>query len=202
VAPMRQIDGGMDFNEVFFDEVRVPAENLVGERGAGWAVSRSTLKYERGIIGGAGMMRRSLEELIALARRTGRLGDPDVRQRLAAIESRVLCADLSGLRTVSAEASGNLGPALPLMAKLYATDTLALAARLAEELLNDGNLSEPTSDDVTFSGDPQTPSYWVHRSFVALNVAIGGGTSNIQRNIIGEKVLGLPRDPRPERQER
>ncbi|MGI9591994.1 MAG: acyl-CoA dehydrogenase family protein, partial [Myxococcota bacterium] len=199
VRPMRQIDGSMDFNEVFFDDARVPVENLVGERGAGWAVSRSTLKYERGIIGGADLMRRRFEGLVALARRRGRLGDPEVRQRLAEIESRILCADLSGLRTVSAEARGEPGPVVPLMlmAKLYATDTLAQVARLAQELVDDGAMLEPSEADARFAGNPETDSYWNHQTFVALNVAIGGGTSNIQRNIIGEKVLGLPRDPRP-----
>jgi alkylation response protein AidB-like acyl-CoA dehydrogenase len=199
VAPMRQIDGGMDFNEVFFDEVRVPAENLVGARGAGWAVSRSTLKYERGIIGGAGMMQRRFAELVKLARRSGRLGDPTVRQRLAEIESRLLCMDLSGLRIVSAEAAGDPGPTVPLMlmTKLYATVTLDLVAKLALELIGSDSLRAPTADDAEFRGDPDTSSYWLHQTFIALNVAIGGGTSNIQRNIIGEKVLGLPRDPRP-----
>lgn len=201
VAPMRQIDGGLDFNEVFLDEVRVPAENLVGERGAGWAVSRSTLKYERGIIGGAGMMQRRFAELVKLARRRDRLGDPEVRQQLAAIESRILCADLSGLRTVSAEAAGNPGPTVPLMlmAKLYATDTLALVAQLAQDLLGDEAFCEPTEADAEYAGDPETASYWVHQTFIALGAAMGGGTSNIQRNIVGEKLLGLPRDPRPDR---
>jgi alkylation response protein AidB-like acyl-CoA dehydrogenase len=199
VAPMRQIDGGMDFDEVFFDEVRVPAENLVGARGAGWAVSRSTLKYERGIIGGAGMMQRRFAELVELARRRGRLGDPSVRQRLAEIESRILCADLSGLRVVSAEAAGSPAGVLPLilMTKLYATVTLDLVAKLALELIDADALGTPTTADAEFAGDPETASYWLHQTFIALNVAIGGGTSNIQRNIIGEQVLGLPRDPRP-----
>ncbi len=199
VAPMKQIDGGMDFNEVVFDDVRVPAENVVGERGAGWAVSRSTLKYERAIIGGATMMRDRLEGLVALARRNRCLDDPGVRQRLAAIECRILCADLSGLRIVSAEVSGNPAPALPLMlmAKLYATDTFELIARLATDLLGDGALTEPSERDVSFAGDPETAGYWVHQSLLALGVAIGGGTSNIQRNIMGETVLGLPRDARP-----
>jgi alkylation response protein AidB-like acyl-CoA dehydrogenase len=199
VAPMRQIDGGMDFNEVFFDDVPVPVTNLVGERGAGWAVSRSTLKYERGIIGGAGMMQRRFSDLVELARSRGRLGDSDVRQRLIEIESRIFCADLSGLRILSAEASGNAAPTIPvmLMAKLYATDTLALVAKLAMDLIEADTLGAPTAADAEFAGDPETASYWLHQTFISLNVAIGGGTSNIQRNIIGEKVLGLPRDPRP-----
>ncbi|MBW2270396.1 MAG: acyl-CoA dehydrogenase family protein [Deltaproteobacteria bacterium] len=203
VAPMRQIDGGLDFNEVFFDSVPVPAENLVGGRGEGWAVSRSTLKYERGTIGGAGPLRDQLQYLVALARRR-RWGDrpaiqhPSVRQRLAEIDARVQCADLSGLRTLSAQISGRLAPTLPLMlmAKLYATDTLEQIARLAEDLLGEEFLTSPSESDVTFKGDPETASYWVHKSYWALGVALGGGTSNIQRNIIGEKVLGLPRDPR------
>jgi alkylation response protein AidB-like acyl-CoA dehydrogenase len=200
VAPMRQIDGGTDFNEVFFDDVRVPVDHLVGERGAGWAVSRSTLKYERGIIGGAGLMRGRFDELVCLASRSGRGDHPEVRQRLAEIEARILCADLSGLRTLSAEISGNLAPALPLMlmAKLYATDTLEAMAGLAVDLLEEGALAALSEADLGFAGEPETPGYWVHHSFLALGVAIGGGTSNIQRNIVGEKVLGLPRDPRPQ----
>ncbi len=206
VAPMKQIDGGLDFNEVFFDSVPVPAENLVGGRGQGWVVSRSTLKYERGIIGGVGMLRDQLQNLVDLARRRDwgkgpAIQHPDVRQRLAEIEARVLCADLSGLRSLSAEISGNLAPTLPLMlmAKLYATDTLERIARLAEDLLGEEFLTSPSESDVTFAGDPATASYWVHKSYWALGTAIAGGASNIQRNIIGERLLGLPRDPRPPR---
>jgi alkylation response protein AidB-like acyl-CoA dehydrogenase len=127
-----------------------------------------------------------------------------VRQRLAEIESRILCADLSGLRIVSAEAAGDPAGALPLMlmAKLYATVTLDLVAKLALELIDADALGAPTTADAEFAGDPETASYWLQQTFIALNVAIGGGTSNIQRNIIGEKVLGLPRDPRPERSAR
>jgi alkylation response protein AidB-like acyl-CoA dehydrogenase len=169
-------------------------------------VSRSTLKYERGIIGGASLMRVQLQGLVELARRY-RIGDspaiehPSVRQRLVEIEARVRCADLSSLRMLSAEISGDLAATLPLMlmAKLYATDTLECIARLAEDLLGHEFLSSPTDADVNFAGDPATASYWVHKSYWALGTSLGGGASNIQRNIIGEKVLGLPRDPRPEK---
>jgi alkylation response protein AidB-like acyl-CoA dehydrogenase len=203
VAPMKQIDGGMDFNEVFLDDVRVPAQNLVGARGQGWQVSRATLKYERGIIGGAGMMQDRFAALLELARRTPRGGrpaieDPEIRQSLASIESRVLCADYSGLRMLSGEASGAMGPVLPLMlgAKLYATDTYHAIAQLVLELIGDGLMVAPSDADVAYEGDPGDPGYWVHQTFVALNISIGGGSSNIQRNIVGEKILGLPRDPR------
>ena len=204
IAPMKQIDGGMDFNEVFFDEVRVPVENLVGQRGQGWQVSRATLKYERGIIGGAGMMRDRFDALVSFARsrqRNGRpaIQDSEVRQRLAAIEERVLASDYSGLRMLSGEANGNLAPTIALMlgAKLYATHSYDAIAQLALDLLGDDLLVAPSEAEVDYGGDPASAGYWVHQTFVALNISIGGGTSNIQRNIVGERVLGLPRDPRP-----
>ena len=89
--------------------------------------------------------------------------------------------------------------ALPLilMTELYATVTLDLVAKLALELIDADALGTPTAADAAFAGDPETASYWLHQTFIALIVAIGGGTSNIQRNIVGEQVLGLPRAPGP-----
>src|SRR5207247_11245001 len=101
VRPLRQMTGDADFNEVFFDNVRVPAESLVGKRGQGWVVSRSTLKHERALIGGSHLTRRTFDGLVMLARAIevrGRpaIQDPVVRSRLVELESRLLAHHSQG----------------------------------------------------------------------------------------------------------
>src|SRR3989454_9932663 len=98
VRPLRQMTGDADFNEVFFDNARVPAENLVGRRGQGWVVSRSTLKHERALIGGSHLTRRAFDGLVMLAQALDRGGrpviqDPVIRNRPAELQARLVAAE-------------------------------------------------------------------------------------------------------------
>src|SRR2546427_6446229 len=111
VRPLRQMTGDADFNEVFFDNARVPAENLVGKRGRGWVVSRSTLKHERALIGGSHLTRRTFDGLVMLARALvvhGRpaIQDPVVRSRLAELEARPLADEDQGYPLLTPSARG------------------------------------------------------------------------------------------------
>ena len=202
--PLTMMQGGVDFCEVFFDDVRIPAENIVGRRGEGWKVTRATLKHERMLIGDSTGARMSYDALLALARevqRNGRpaLEDPVVRQRLAEAAGYVATQEWSVARMLSAIHKNEDAKAISelLMAKLLSTDTQQRIAKLALELLPDDGLLEPGGEDVVMGIKPFTHARWISHYMFTLAGAIAGGTSNIQRNIIGERVLGLPRDRRP-----
>jgi alkylation response protein AidB-like acyl-CoA dehydrogenase len=204
VKPLRQMTGGAEFNEVFFDDVRVPEENIVGKRGEGWKVSRATLKHERNLIGDPQMLRTMFDGVVALARRTLRDGRPaieheDVRQRLSELEGYVWSQQYSGYRQLTAAARGQeLKTMLPmLMNKLYSTDAMQRMTTLAYELLGDTGLVMPAAEEAGMVLRPELPGSWTAQYMFAIANSIAGGASNIQRNIIGERGLGLPRDPRP-----
>ena len=195
VRPLRQMDGDAHFNEVFFDNVRVPRASMVGERGRGWYVSRSTLKAERALIGNASMVRRTFDGALALAQMTEVRGkpaiqDPVIRDRLAQLEARVLAAEYNGYRLLTASARGDDGGLAGLVTKLN-TSTLAYdVSRLAMDISSDASLLAPGEQRAPFAG-------MLGQAYVMYYaLAIGGGAPNIQRNVIGERGLGLPRDQR------
>ncbi len=197
--PLKMLNGGLEFCEVFFDDVRVPAENIVGQRGEGWKVSRSTLKHERMLIGDASGARRSFDNLVELARKTGRIDDPIVRQRLAGIEGYVVTQEYAVARMLSAIHKNEDAKAMNemLMAKLFATNNGHRVAKLVMDLMAESGLQTPGEEDVIM-GIPHeyADGFWVSHYMMTLGSAIAGGASNIQRNIIGERLLGLPRDER------
>jgi alkylation response protein AidB-like acyl-CoA dehydrogenase len=204
VKPLRQMTGGAEFNEVFFDDARVPAENIVGRRGEGWKVSRATLKHERNLIADPQLLRKMFDGLVALAKHSLREGRPaiaheDVRQRLAEIEGFVLSQQYSGYRQLTAAANGQeLKVMLPMMMnKLYSTDLMQRMTSLAFELLGDTGLVMPAPEEAGMALLPDAPGSWTAQYMFAIANSIAGGASNIQRNIIGERGLGLPRDLRP-----
>ncbi|MDG2303180.1 MAG: acyl-CoA dehydrogenase family protein [Candidatus Binatia bacterium] len=195
VRPLRQMDGDAHFNEVFLDNVRVPRDSVVGERGQGWYVSRSTLKAERALIGNASMARRTFDGAVALAQMTqvrGRpaIEDPVIRDRLTDLESRVLAAEYNGFRLLTESAKGHDGGLAGLVTKLH-TSTLAHdVSKLAMNISSDAAMLAPGEEHAPFAG-MLVQSYIMYYA-----LAIGGGAPNIQRNVIGERGLGLPRDPR------
>jgi alkylation response protein AidB-like acyl-CoA dehydrogenase len=203
VRPLRQMTGGAEFNEVFFSDVRIPADSIVGRRGEGWKVSRSTLKHERNLIGDPRFLRNAFEAVVELARRCQRNGRPaiedaHVRQRLAEIEGYVCSQEYSGHRQLTAALRGEEAKTmLPmLMNKLYSTDTSQRITRLAFDLLGADGLIAPVPEEYGMGSQLRTPGGWVAQYMFAIANSIAGGASNIQRNIIGERGLGLPRDQR------
>ena len=204
VRPLRMMQGGEDFCEVFFNDVRVPAKNIVGKRGEGWNVSRATLKHERMLIGDSAGAQMAFAGLIELARRSPRNGqpatrDPLVRQRLAEIEGYLAAQEYASARMLTAIAKRRDANAMAemLTAKLSATNVGQMIAKLAMDLLGERGLGEPTSDEAEMGLRRFTDGRWVSQYMLSLSTAIAGGASNIQRNIIGERLLGLPRDVRP-----
>ncbi len=204
IRPLKQMTGGLDFNEVFFNDVRTPAENIVGQRGEGWAVSRATLKHERNLIGNPNLMRENFDSAVELARRTLRNGrpaieDPAIRQRFAEIFGFLRTAETSNMRQMTAAMRNEeLKVMLPMMmAKLYSTDTMQKIVSLSYDLLGAEGMLAPTAEDVASYARTGTATGFVEQYIFSLGPAIAGGATNIQLNIIGERGLGLPRDLRP-----
>jgi alkylation response protein AidB-like acyl-CoA dehydrogenase len=191
IRPLRQMTGEAEFSEVFFDNARTPEDWIVGARGEGWQVSKTTLKHERASMGGAERAEALFAKIVELARDTGRLGDQDIRQALATLEGNVLALKYSGYRLFSSSAAGHDAGLIGLLSKLQSTDLLQDVAQLAQELIGDAALLQPA---LAGKGAKRGNEKWLDQIMGSLGMAIAGGTSNIQRNLIAERGLGLPRD--------
>jgi acyl-CoA dehydrogenase len=196
VRPLRQINGGAHFNEVFFDDVTVPLDHLVGELHDGWRVARTTMMNERLSAGALVSMADALGPLLGMARRGTRNGrpaleDPVTRQRLAYVYIRARLFDLTTARVRSALARDAIpGPEVSIL-KLF-------AALVGTELAETGaSILGPAA--ALWGEDAPEEGRWADALLTSFAMHIGGGTDEIQRNIIGETVLGLPREPNPER---
>ena len=200
--PIRQMtgqEGDHTFCEFFFDNAETPVSWQVGQRGQGWYVSRTTLKHERASIGSADGLANQFRKLVDLARDMGRLGDPLVRDRLAEIEGRVLSHRYSSFRLFSCAAAGDDPGPVQLMMKLLLTEIGHDIALLAQDLIGEAALSEPEGAGGRGHRGQRGPNKWLDQIMGSLGNSIAGGASNIQRNIIAERGLGLPRDLAMER---
>lgn len=192
IRPMKQINGGNDFNEVFFADATTPADWIVGQRGEGWSVSKSLLKHERNMLGGVERSESMFESLVSLARRATYKGelairDPWVRDRLAALKGELEVQRCSSYIQMTRELSGEGGGLLQMMNKLAQSNFAAAIAEVSNAILEDEALLSPIGN--RRPGNER----WVGQYMNSLAAAIAGGTSNIQRNIIAERGLGLPR---------
>lgn len=196
VRPLKQVTGGEEFCEVFFDDARAPAEWLVGERGKGWQTSKTTLVHERSsFIGNASSSQALFDKVVALAKSTMRNGrpaieDPVIRDRLLVLEGYVASHVYSSYRQFSMTAHGQSSGIVGSMNKLVTTHIGHEVAKLGRDLMGDNFLLAPPAEGTRSTG----PEKWNNQFFGSLGIAIAGGTSNIQRNIIAERGFGLPRD--------
>jgi len=200
VRRVKQITGGAQFCEIFLDDARTPASWLVGTRGRGWEVSRTTLQHERTGIGGADVL-ALFDKLVALARSTRRQGrcaleDPVIQERLVSLEARVRSLAYSSYRAFSMRSQNQDPGVIELMTKLILTHINHEVAALARDLMGEHFMLAPLEAqsapaNIRASG----PQKWNNLFMGSLALGMGGGTSNIQRNIIAERGLGLPRDP-------
>lgn len=198
IRPLKQMTGSADFNEVFLTDVRAPKKNLVGKRGEGWLVARTTLKHERNMIGSAQGIRSLFDRLVELARERRRNGRPAIenphfRQRLAELEGYVASQQYSVYRQTTCAARGESPGSVALMNKLHSTTLTLRISELALDLLGEDSLLAPSQRE-TLMSVPRDAAGWISHGMWALGLHIGGGTANVQRNIIGERALGLPRD--------
>jgi alkylation response protein AidB-like acyl-CoA dehydrogenase len=202
--PLREMGGGYEFNEVFFNDVRIPAGNIVAQRGQGWQVSRATLVHERNLIGNPNQMTEALRDVIELARERqidGRpaIEDRGVRRRIAELEGYVETVRLSNMRQFTAANRGEMAKVMRpmMMNKIYGTDTMQRIAKCGYDLLGaDGVIAPTDADNESWGNRGRHSSAWVLRYVFSLGPSIAGGASNIQLNIIGERGYGLPRDLR------
>jgi alkylation response protein AidB-like acyl-CoA dehydrogenase len=190
VRPIKQINGVEHFNEVFLDDVRIPKENVVGEINNGWRVSHTTLGNERAMIGGSANAQNA-DAVIELARSCGRTSDPLIRQRLAQTWIRSELLRYLGIRLRAATSRGEQpGPEASVMKLAYSMHHARTGDLVLELLGTHGMLID---DDAPVRGTWQ--DYFLNQ----YQVRIGGGTDEVQRNTIGERVLGLPREPSNDR---
>ena len=205
VRPLRQATGDSRFNEVFLTDARVLNENMLGDRNNGWMVLQSALAYERAVMGesqrrrstrpAASAVRSADDEatapvpdlsLVELARSTGKNHDPRIRQRIARLHELVQTNEWNNRRGKAELRQGTTSSVVSL-GKLAMSNILHTAGRLQTEILGAegmvGGEDSPRSADATYA------------LLNAYFTSIGGGTDQIQRNIIGERILGLPKEP-------
>jgi alkylation response protein AidB-like acyl-CoA dehydrogenase len=191
VRPIRQMSGGASFNEVFLTDVRIPDELRLGEVGAGWKVALTTLGFERAGSGSGRSVGGSWAQLLALARHLGRTGDPLVRQELANCYIHQQIRSFVGRRTEEKANSGQAPGPEGSIGKLLWVQGMSEMSDLASHLLGP-QLTADTGGWGTYA--------WTAHVLGAPGYHIAGGSDEIQRNIIAERFLGLPRDPKgPER---
>jgi alkylation response protein AidB-like acyl-CoA dehydrogenase len=220
IRPLREMTGDAVFNEVFLDDAVCDDANLIGGQGNGWAVTQTTLYFERTGIGAGGahagfpapgpkggMIGRtagdaaqdpmpggnltlSLDDVKRLAREQGRDGDPVIRQKLAQLHTLTSLGAWNALRA-KAEAARGGGQSVANIGKLTQTRIMKLSAEIALDVLGAaGTLATP---------DGPGAGRFSHSFVFSAASSIYGGTDEIQRNIVGERSLGLPRDPNPDR---
>jgi alkylation response protein AidB-like acyl-CoA dehydrogenase len=205
-----QPDGTAEFCEVFFDNARCPKDNVVGGVNNGWQVANSTLAFERGMSATTGY-RRFEEEfrlLVAEARRRGALDDPMLRQRLTTYYSKIQILRVNGLRSLTATVNKTKDPgvaALGATNKMFWSEMHKAAMELALDVFGPESMlieTGPPSGSWPGTGrdrrrDGYPVSAMMSAFFFSRSETIWGGTSQIQRNIVGERVLGLPKEPAP-----
>ncbi len=195
VSPLKTMTGRSEFNQVFFDNVRIPATNIVGKRGEGWKVANVTLKHERGGLGDPNKSMARFEGLVKLMKREtldGRraIDDPLLADRLMQLEAKVLALKFNFMRLISADLDGTDFGMAQLVIKYYGTvlnhelDALAIDAM--------GELGVLYEEGEYLRDEGAWQAWYMHD----LGLIIGGGSTNIQRNIIAERGLGLPREPK------
>ncbi len=188
VRPIEQITGASEFNEVFFDDVDIPEQNVVGECDRGWAVAVSLLRSERSTIGGGGGRQPvPFDRLRDLVAQRAELASSDTVR--AALVDCLIGQRLAGLvdeyQAQSVAAGGRLGPETSV-GKLWRSDNGRLASRLVADVA--------FTDGTSWEQDDDRDS-WTFALLDACALSLGGGTDDVQRNTIAEQVLGLPRDP-------
>ena len=187
VRPLKQITGAAHFNEVFLTDVRIPHENVLGAPNAGWGPILTTLANERTLIGG-GQSPVTIDDFVALARHFGVAADPVMRQELARQYTYFQTIRYMGFRVQTAASKGvQPGPESSVL-KLAATRRLTHAGDLVMAL--SGAAGMLAGDDAFLAG------FWQQQFLNQWMSKLGGGTDQVQRNIVGENVLGLPSEPR------
>ncbi len=189
VRPLRQMTGGATFNEVFLDEVRVHDSHRLGDVDEGWTVALTTLMNERAAIGGgsAGVGSLSIDRFVDMARHYGAADDPLIRQKLADAYVNITTARYTNLRAMTKIRAGQLpGPEMSI-GKLSLTRNMQKVSDLITEIIGPRLIAD-TGEWGTYA--------WSEFVLGIPGIRVAGGTDEIMKNIIGERVLGLPKEPK------
>jgi len=195
VRPLRTMTGQAEFNEVFFTDVRVPQANVVGGRGRGWFVANTTLKHERGMLGDPNAAEARLNALIELMKAETVDGqrvidNPVFRDRLMQLQGRVFAMKFNGLRVLTSQITQEAAGLAGLVVKLQGCELNHQIAALAIDALGELGVLYHEGPHLRAKGG------WQRNYMFDLGLIIGGGTAQIQKNIIAERGLGLPREPK------
>jgi len=195
IRPIKTLAGNADFCEVFYDNVRIPLANVVGKVNDGWKVAMATLSFERGTSFMSEQVRQSarMEELIATARsvpgpngKARAIDDDELARRLALARAEVEAMRAMTYRSLSLAARTGMPGAEASMIRLFFSELIQRIDRLAMDVIGAAGV-------VDFNANGSSRNEWGEDYLTGLSQTIGGGTKEIQRNIIGERVLGLPR---------
>ena len=210
VRPIQQVDGSGEFNEVFFADARCPKDAVVGGVNNGWKVAMTTLGFERGTSATTSHRRFEVEldAIVDTARENGKISNPVVRQELAKAHSKVQIMRVNGLRSLSATVNKKKDPGVAAIGATnkmfwseYHRDTMELWTEIAgmQSLVLDGEFDENSTNPNRRRGMASYPVNALQAAFFfSRSETIWGGTAEIQRNIVGERVLGLPKEPKPD----
>ena len=192
IRPLRNAGGGSHFNEVFFDDVKIPQENMVGELHGGWAIARSTLDNERSGLSGVVALEANFKRLLQLTESASIGGEPAIedahtRDQLAQYWIEIEGLKYLGYRTLSEQLKGQKPGSQASVGKLFASKLRQAMAKNALEIVGPYAALTKKSPHVMDRGR------WVAGYFDSLGYGIGGGTSEIMHNVIAERVLELPR---------
>ena len=190
VRPLRQMTGEAEFNETFLDNVRVPVENLVGKLNEGWSVAITTLAYERDLLTFIRhiSLRNALHRLVRLTQARGRAADPIVRQKIAQLWIGEQALQLNGYRSLTKILRGGAPGPEGSTSKLFWSQLDQELAQAATEVLGPYSQLSHGAERAPDEGQ------WEFYTSLAMASGIRAGTSEILRNILGERVLGLPKD--------
>ena len=208
VRPIEQVDGSAEFNEVFFTNVRCPKDNVIGGVNNGWKVAMTTLGFERGTSSTTGYRRflKEFNQILSLAHERGRTGDPLIRQRLAQSWAKIKIMEINGFRTLTDVLAGtHTTAALSACNKMFWSEAHQETMLLAMDILGlDSQILLGNGDQESLlpgGRRARARNYPVNDLqalfFFSRSETIWGGTAEIQRNIVGERILGLPKEPKP-----
>ena len=197
VRPLVTMTGDATFNEVFFTDVRVPKHQIIGKRGEGWFVANTTLRYEREGLGDPNQAETRFREIVELMQRekvdgTAIIDDAVYRDRLLKLQGRMLAMKYNGMRVLTSHRKKE-EPGLPRwIIKLQGCELNHQMAGMAIDAMGELGTLYHGSDHMRAGG------MWQQRFMMDLGLIIGGGTAQIQKNMIGERALGLPKEPKPQ----
>ncbi|MEE4212686.1 MAG: acyl-CoA dehydrogenase family protein [Parvularcula sp.] len=195
VRPLKTMTGHAEFNETFFTDVRVPMDQIVGQRGQGWFVANATLGHERGMLGDPDALENRFQSLVKLMQeeRIGQgraIDNAALRDRLAALQAEVAAMKYNGMRILSDNLKGDPGGMAKLIVKLQSCELAHQISALAIDAMGEIGILYHGSDRERDGGA------WQWNYMFQLGLIIGGGTAQIQKNIIAERGLDMPREPK------